>query len=208
MRNPSWKLIRGKDGKLVQDEKVWKNGDALTAKMPKEGHGIKQALLNMRTPPEGTYPGDATAKNWSEVVEAEPVKGGKPTATWGDKILGIETHKTGWFGTREGMNIHAISPRKSAHRAIEPCNPLPPKTPELYEAYQPYAEALGYAAEKAGGEYDVTLDPVYIFTLMFHSYRVPIRVQHSQYDTGGNAPVVLFEQRAVPPSPGNRRVFH
>jgi len=37
-----------------------------------------------------------------------------------------------------------------AHRGTEPCNPFPAEIPDSYEAFRPYAEALGYAARKAG----------------------------------------------------------
>jgi hypothetical protein len=48
------------------------------------------------------------------------------------------------------MNIHALSSRMEAHRGTEPCNPFPSEIPETYEACRPHAEALGYAARKAG----------------------------------------------------------
>ena len=34
VRDPSWKLLRDKEGKLVRDEAVWKLLDATMAKMP------------------------------------------------------------------------------------------------------------------------------------------------------------------------------
>lgn len=154
MRDPTWKMIRDQDGKLVRDEAVWRELDAAMARMPKTAVGIQQSPLDMREPPVVKYAeiltalGSATA--WSEIDEAKPVGDARPIAWWGDKIVGIETHKTVWLGTREGMSIHALSSRMEAHRGTEPCNPFPPEIPESYEAFRPYAEALGYAARKAG----------------------------------------------------------
>jgi hypothetical protein len=100
------------------------------------------------------------APTWSEVDEATTVGAARPIAWWGDKVVGIETAKTVWLGTREGMSIHALSSRMEAHRGTEPCNPFPSEIPELYEAFRPYSEALGYAARKAGvtRPVSVTLD--------------------------------------------------
>jgi len=154
VRDPSWKMLRDKDGKLVRDETVWAQVDAMMAAMPREVMGIAQAPLDMRNPPVIRYAealtGVGEAVTWSEVVEAEPVGDARPIAWWGDKVVGIETERTVWFGTREGMSIHALFPRMAAHRATEPCNPYPTEIPELYEAFRPYSEALGYAARKAG----------------------------------------------------------
>ena len=154
VRDPSWKLIRDQDGKLTRDEAVWKQLDETMAKMPKEVLGIKQSPLDMRTPPTIRYAEEltavGTATTWSEVDEASPVGAAKPIAWWGDKVVGIETDRTVWLGTREGMSIHALSSRMEAHRGTEPCNPFPSEIPELYEAFRPYVEALGYAARKAG----------------------------------------------------------
>jgi len=154
VRDPSWKMIRDADGRLVRDEAVWKELDAAMAKMPKAVLGIQQSPLDMRTPPVVKYSeiltaaGKATA--WGELDEATPLGGARPVAWWGDKIVGIETHNTVWLGTREGMSIHALSSRMEAHRGTEPCNPFPPAIPDSYEAFRPYTEALGYAARKAG----------------------------------------------------------
>ena len=149
-RDPSWQMTRDKNGKLTRDEAVWKQLDEAMATMPKEVLGIKQSPLDMRTPPQVKYPGGAVAANWSEIDEATAVNGAKPIAWWGDKVVGIEGERTVWLGTREGMNLHAISTRMSAHRGTEPCNPFPSEIPEMYESHRPYAEALGYAAKKAG----------------------------------------------------------
>jgi len=154
VRDPSWKLIRDKDGKLTRDEAVWKHLDETMAKMPKEVLGIRQSPIDMRTPPTIKYAEALTAvgsaTTWSEVDEATPVGAAKPIAWWGDKVVGIETGRTVWLGTREGMSIHALSSRMEAHRGTEPCNPFPSEIPEFYEAFRPYVEALGYAARKAG----------------------------------------------------------
>jgi len=150
IRHPSWKMIRDEHGNLVRDEALWRQLDAQMAEMPQSVRGLEQRPLDMRTPPQVTYRNGTQAPNWSEIVEAEPVNGGKPIARWDGKVVGIETENTVWMGTREGMNLHAISPRISAHRATEPCNPFPSKIPERYESHRPYAEAVGYAARKAG----------------------------------------------------------
>jgi len=157
VRDPSWKMIRDKDGNLVRDEEVWKGLDKEMASMPKMVRGLKQAPLDMRKPPQITYANGLVGTSWAEVDVAKPVNGGKTIATWDGKVVGIETENTVWMGTREGMNIHAISSRMSAHRATEPCNPFPAKIPELYESHRPYAEAVGYAADKAGVIRAVTL---------------------------------------------------
>jgi len=154
LRDPSWQMIRDKDGRLVRDETVWKQLDALMAKMPQEVKGIKQSTLDMRTPPQIKYAPALTAASpavtWGEVDEARPTGTGKPIAWWGDKVCGIETDRTVWLGTREGMSLHAIASRMEMNRTTEPCNPYPTEIPELYEAHRPYAEALTYAAKKAG----------------------------------------------------------
>ena len=157
MRHPSWKMIRDKHGNLVRDEEVWKGLDKEMAAMPKLVRGLKQAPLDMRKPPRIKYANGLVGTSWSEVDVAKPVNGGKAIATWNGKVVGIETRNTVWMGTREGMNLHAISSRMSAHRATEPCNPFPSKMPDMYESYRPYAEAIGYAAKKAGVTRAVTL---------------------------------------------------
>lgn len=160
VRDPSWKLLRDKDGKLVRDEAVWKQLDEIMAKMPEEVLGIRQSPLDMRTPPAIRYAEAlttvGTAVSWGEVDEAKPIGDAKPIAWWGDKIVGIETDRTVWLGTREGMSIHALSSRMEAHRGTEPCNPFPSEIPEMYEAFRPYVETLGYAARKAGVTRPVT----------------------------------------------------
>lgn len=161
VRDPSWKLVRDGQGQLVRDEAVWKQLDDVMAKMPREVLGISQSPLDMRTPPSIRYADSLTstssAVTWSEVDEAQPSGGAKPIAWWGDKIVGLETDRTVWLGTREGMSLHALSSRMEAHRGTEPCNPFPSSIPETYEAIRPYAETLGYAARKAGVSRPVTL---------------------------------------------------
>jgi hypothetical protein len=161
VRDPSWQMLRDKDGKLVRDEAAWKQLDEAMAAMPKEVLGIPQSPLDMRSPPVIRYAEDVStappAVTWGEVDEAVAVGSGKPIAWWGEKVVGIETDKTVWFGTREGMSLHAISSRMEAHRGTEPCNPFPSEIPDSYEANRPYAEALGYAARKAGVTRPVTL---------------------------------------------------
>lgn len=149
MRDPSWKMIRDKNGDLVRDEAVWQQLDALMAKMPTTVRGRAQKPLDMRTPPRVKYPNGTVAENWAEIDTAQPVNGARAIATWDGKVVGIETKNTVWMGTREGMNLHAISTRMSAHRATEPCNPFVARIPELYEAHRPYAEAVDHAARKA-----------------------------------------------------------
>jgi len=161
LRDPSYKLIRDKNGKLVRDEAVWKQLDAAMAQMPKNVYGIAQSSLDMRTPPVIKYDESLSsvesAPSWSEVDEAKTVGNAKPIAWWGSKVVGVETDKTVWLGTREGMSLHALSNRMEAHRGTEPCNPFPGRIPETYEAYRPYSEALGYAARKAGVTRHVTI---------------------------------------------------
>ncbi|MCZ7644655.1 MAG: hypothetical protein M5U26_05105 [Planctomycetota bacterium] len=153
---PDCKIVRDSEGKLVRDDEVWAKLDEMLASMPRESRGLAQQPLDMRSPPAIKYPSGALAKNWAELATAQPVNGGKPIAFWGEKVVGIETEKTVWLGTREGMNLHAISPRMSHHRTTEPCNPFPSEIPELYESHRPYAEAVGYAARKAGVTRPVT----------------------------------------------------
>ena len=161
LRDPSYKLIRDKDGNLVRDEEVWKQLDERMSKMPKQVFGLEQSPLDMRNPPVIKYGEKVTSSEpaitWSEVDEAQAVGKGAPIAWWGDKVVGIETDRTVWFGTKEGMSIHALSNRMEAHRGTEPCNPFPSEIPDNYEAFRPYSEALGYAARKAGVTRSVTL---------------------------------------------------
>jgi len=158
---PDGTMIRDKDGKLVRDEENWKLLDAAMAKMPAEVRGLKQSPLDMRSPPVIRYAeGVSTvlpAATWGEVNEATPVGGAKPIAWWGDKVVGIETDNTVWFGTREGMSLHAIASRMNMAAATEPCNPFPSEIPDSYEGNRPYAETLGHAARKAGVTRPVTL---------------------------------------------------
>ena len=161
LRDPSWVMLRDNSGRLVRDEAVWRQLDEEMAKMPKQVLGIAQSPLDMRTPPAIRYAEGVGSTNpvvtWGEVDEARPATGAKAIAWWGDKVVGVETENTVWFGTREGMSLHAISSRMEAHRGTEPCNPFPVEIPELYEANRPYVEALGYAARKAGVTRPVTL---------------------------------------------------
>ena len=157
IRDPSWRMVRDEQGRLVRDEAVWRWLDEQMQAMPREVRGIRQYPLDMRTPPVVRYPHGSLATNWGEIVAAEPVGSARPIAWWGDRVVGIESERTVWFGTREGMNLHAISSRMEAHRATEPCNPFPAELPETYEANRPYAEALDYAARKAGVQRPVTL---------------------------------------------------
>ncbi len=157
VRDPSWVMIRDAEGNLIPDEEVWAGVGKEMAAMPKEVRGLKQQPLDMRTSPEIKYANGLIGRQWSEIDVAKPVKGGKTIATWDGKTVGIETKSTVWMGTREGMNLHAISSRMSAHRGTEPCNPYPSKIPELYESHRPYAEAVGYAAEKAHVTRPVTM---------------------------------------------------
>ena len=154
IRDPSWKMLRDKDGNLVRDEAVWKELDAAMARMPKQVLGIQQSPLDMRNPPVIKYAEELTAAgtavSWGEVDEGKPLGDARPIAWWGDKVVGVETDQTVWLGTREGMSIHALSSRMEAHRATEPCNPFPGDMPELYEAFRPYCEALGLRRAKGG----------------------------------------------------------
>jgi hypothetical protein len=108
----------------------------------------------MRIPPVVRYDARLTeaapAVSWGEIDEGEPVGDARPIAWWGRRVVGVETDGTVWLGTREGASLHAIFPRLSAHRTTEPCNPFPGELPDRYESHRPYAEALGYAARKAG----------------------------------------------------------
>lgn len=161
VRDPSWRMLRTLDNKLVRDEAVWQQLDEAMAKMPGHVLGIPQSPLDMRTPPVIHYAAPLTAvgsaPTWGEVDEATPVGDAKPIAWWGDKVVGLETAHTVWFGTREGVSLNAISPRLEALRQTEPCNPFPSELPETYESHRPYAEALGFAARKAGVTRAVTL---------------------------------------------------
>lgn len=176
IRDPEYKLVRDAQGKLVRDEAAWKQHDEQLAKMPREVLSLAQSPLDMRHPPQIRYDLGArgsrypsrekaprskdqtalTAVNWGEVDVAQIVRG-KPIAWWGDKVCGVETENTVWLGTREGLNVHANSPRQSMHQTTEPCNPYPAEVPESYEARRPYVAALGHAAGKAGVSRPVTL---------------------------------------------------
>lgn len=160
IRHKDWTMVRDSDGKLVRDEKAWRQLDAAMAKMPRQVRGINQSPLDMRKPPKIRYAEDITETKptvtWSEVDTSGVVRG-DPIAWWGDKVCGVETEQTVWLGTREGLSIHATSPRMSMHRATEPCNPFPTEIAETYESRRPYVEALGYAARKANVTRPVTL---------------------------------------------------
>jgi hypothetical protein len=171
IRDPEYKLVRDAKGKLVRDEAAWKEHDEQMAKMPREVLSLPQSPLDMRQPPQIRYDLGAsgttqaaraassskgTAVTWGEVDVARVVRG-KPIAWWGDKVCGVETKNTVWLGTREGLSVHALSPRMSMHQTTEPCNPYPTEIPDSYEGRRPYVEALGYAASKAGVSRPVTL---------------------------------------------------
>jgi len=160
IRHADWKMIRDAGGNLVRDEAAWKQLDAAMARMPGQVKGIRQSLLDMRTPPRIRYAQHVTgvreAVTWGEIDTAKVIRG-EPIAWYGDKVCGVETEKTVWLGTREGSSLHAISPRMSMHRSTEPCNPFPATIPDSYESHRPYVEALAYAAKKAGVRRSVTL---------------------------------------------------
>jgi len=147
-RKPEWKIIRGKDGRPLPDEKAFKQYDELMAKMPKVVHGIKQSALDMHKPPVIRV-GNQEFPTHSEIDTAKVVKG-KAIAWYGKKVVGVETDNTVWMGLRLGQDLQAISPRMSMHRMCEPCNPFVTELTESYESHKPYADTLAYAAEKAG----------------------------------------------------------
>ncbi len=51
LRGRRGEVTYDKDGNLVRDEEVWKQLDEAMARMPKQVRGLKQAPLDMRTPP-------------------------------------------------------------------------------------------------------------------------------------------------------------
>lgn len=171
IRDPAYRLVRDAKGKLVRDETAWQEHDEQLARMPREVRSVAQSPLDMRQPPQirydlgaggvgSTTPAAGSRKNtavtWGE-VDVVRVLRGKPIAWWGDKVCGVETRNTVWLGTREGVSVHALSPRMSMHQTTEPCNPYPTEIPDSYEARRPYVEALGHAAVKAGVSRPVTL---------------------------------------------------
>jgi hypothetical protein len=181
LRHADWKMIRDKNGKLVRDEEAWKQHDEQLAKMPREVLSLAQSPLDMRKPPRIRYElGSgalraasrsvavaANAVTWGELTVARPVNG-NPVAWWGDKVCGVETKNTVWLGTREGMSVHAVSPRMSMHQTTEPCNPYITEIAASYEERRPYVEVLGYAARKAG-----VLRPV----SLLQSGKVPLNLE-------------------------------
>ena len=147
------KLYKDEGGKAVRDEQQWKKLDEAMAKMPKRARGLDQAPIDMRTPPRVRYAkgvGPARPRAaWGEVDVAEIVRG-KPIAWWGEKVCGVETDRTVWLGTREGMSLHAVSPRMSMNRTTEPCNPYVTHVSPQYETHRPYVDVIAYAVRKAG----------------------------------------------------------
>ena len=153
MRDPSWKMVRDDNGNLTRDPEVWKQLDQIMTQIPKSSAGIEQAGLDMRNPPRVRYSKQLTnlknVASYGEIDTANPVGSAVPIAWWNDEIVGIETDQTVWLGTREGMSLHAMSSRMSAHRGTEPCNPFITEIPDRYEAFRAHSEVLGYAARKA-----------------------------------------------------------
>jgi hypothetical protein len=146
LRDPSYQMMR-ENGQLVRDQAVWKQLDDLTSEMPAEVRGLPQSAIDMRTPPTVRY-GNVTATNWGEIDTASIVRG-QPIAWWGDKVVGIETDNTIWMGTREGMNIHALSDRMEMHRTTEACNPFPDRVASSCEEHRIPVDVIGRAAIKA-----------------------------------------------------------
>jgi len=202
IRHPDWKMIRDSKGKLVRDEEAWKQHDEHMAKMPREVLSLLQSPLDMRQPPQIRYDLGAdlrmpnplplkqpegrlkgTAVTWGEVDVAKVVRG-KPVAWWGDKVCGVETKNTVWFGTREGGSIHALAPRMPLHRTTEPCNPYPTELAANYEDRRLYVEALGYAARKAGVSRPVAL---------LHDGKLPLNLEIlPRVDANGTLMVIVI----------------
>ena len=150
IRKPEWKIIRGKDGHPMVDEKEFKKYDEVMGKMPKKVRGITQSPLDMRKEHIITFKDGKAVPTYGEIDTARAVNKGKPIAWYGKEIVGIETKNTVWLGLRLGNDLHAISPRMSMHRSLEPVNPFVTDPPDLYQSHKPYADILAYAAEKAG----------------------------------------------------------
>jgi len=153
-------LWKNANGKAVPDNEAWTKLDAVMAKMPKIVRGLEQSALDMRQPPKVRYADGVGPVNetttWSEVDTAKVLRG-KPIAWYGGKVCGVETAKTVWLGTREGMSLHAISPRMEMNRTTEPCNPYVTEAPDDYAPHKPYVDVIAYAARKAGVKRPVTV---------------------------------------------------
>jgi len=157
VREPSalsrlWK--RAADGKVVRNEAVWEALDLLLRGLPRTGRGgLPQRAIDMRRPPAIRYakhlrvPQNLTT--YGEINTAEAV-GGKPIAWYGKAVCGVETERTVWLGTRPGMSLHALAPRKSRSRTSGPVNPFVVEVPDPYESHRPYVDLIAYATRKAG----------------------------------------------------------
>lgn len=149
VRKPDWKIIRGKDGHPVLDEKEFKKYEEVMDRMPNKVHGIPQSPLDMRKKHMIKFKNNIHVPTYGEIDIAKSINNGKPIAWYGKEIVGIETDNTVWLGLRLGIDLHAISPRISMHRTSGPVNPFVTNPPDLYQAHKPYADMLAYAAEKA-----------------------------------------------------------
>lgn len=159
IRDPGYQMIRDAGGRPVRDESLWKLLDQAMASMPTEARGLPQSPLDMRKPPQVRYgKSGPVAENWGEIDTATVVRG-QPIAWWDDKVVGVETENTVWMGTREGLNIHAVSGRLEMHRTTEPCNPFPTlqTLTDNFTLRRPYVDAIGRAAVKARIQRPVTV---------------------------------------------------
>jgi hypothetical protein len=153
-----WKDI---DGQIVRDEIAWQNLDAMIEKMPRIGRGgITQSPIDMRTLPIIKYAKHIGRieglETYGEITTAEVIKG-KPVAWYEGEVCGVETEQTVWLGTRPGMSLHAIAPRKSLSRTTGHTNPFLPYVANSYSKGSPYVDLIAYAARRAGAKPLVTL---------------------------------------------------
>ncbi len=153
-----WTMAKGV---VLRDEAVWAQLDALMQRMPRTVRGLDQGPLDMRDPPKIRYaPGVgpvAETTTWGEVDVAEALPPARPIAWYGARVAAVETDRTVWLGTREGMSLHAVSPRISMSQAAEPCNPFLALLPAGYASHAPYVDVIAYAARKAGVARPVTV---------------------------------------------------
>lgn len=147
-------------GKAVPNQEAWKKVDAMMAGMPRKGRGdMPQSPLDLRTLPKIDFAGQLAPQpleSHHEIVTAKVVRG-KPIAWYQKNVCGIETERTVWLGFRPGMSLHALAPRMSMSRTMEPCNPFLATVSNDYATHKGYVDLLAYAARRAGVHPLVTL---------------------------------------------------
>jgi hypothetical protein len=154
------KLWKEVGDKVVADEDGWKKVDLMMSHMPRKGRGgMPQSPVDLRKFPQiefAKHIAPQSLPTHHEIVTGKVTRG-KPIAWHDGNVCGVETDRTLWLGIRPGMSMHALAPRITLSRTMEPCNPFLPNVSSDYATHKSYVDLLTYAARKAGVRPPVTI---------------------------------------------------